>query len=440
MRAHAVRPLTGKPQRGRVVTGPAATRPLRPDRGVLAGEPEDVLAPHDDPYYEPLDPRVLADPHPYYRRLREAHPVHWHGMLGSWVVTEHAAGRRVLADPARYASDFRRAGIEVPAASVSLQRLDPPEHTGIRRLLIAALHEMPQRALADRLRETMTSRLLGLADSCPADLVRGFARPVALDTISRYLGVQPPGGEEFERYSNAIVRSMDAGLDPSRAEAGNEARAKLRDLVAGWLAAENQTGFVAAARRARHVRPGISADLLANSLRAVLHAGYESSSRLLGAVLLRLARRPGLLDLLSGSDGADDLADELVRLDGSVQADGRICVADGELGGQRVRRGDVVIVLLAAANRDPAVFPSPDEVNPRPRRGLHLGFGRGAHSCLGAALVTLQLRTLFSCLRDNGITLTLADCPVWEDTATLRGLTTLPVHVSVRRKTALRWR
>ncbi|MGW7538455.1 cytochrome P450 [Amycolatopsis sp. NPDC054798] len=402
------------------------------------------MAPHDnppdDPYYEPLDPRVLADPHPYYRRLREAHPVYWHGMLGSWVVTEHAAGRQVLADPACYASDFRRAGIEVPAASVSLQRLDPPEHTGIRRLLISALHQVPQRAMAEHLRATMTSRLRALAGDRPADLVWGFARPVALDTISRYLGVQPPDGEEFECYSNAIVRSMNAGLDPSRAEPGNRARAELSELVAGWLADENETGFVAAASRARRLRPDISADLLANSLRAVLHAGYESSSRLLGAALLRLARRPGLLDLASGPDGADDLADELARLDGSVQADGRMCVADGELGGQRIRRGDVVIVLLAAANRDPAVFPSPDKVNPRPRRGLHLGFGRGAHSCLGAALVTLQLRTLFDCLRDNGITLTLAGCPVWEDTATLRGLTSLPVQVSVRRKTPLYWR
>ncbi|WP_344275225.1 cytochrome P450, partial [Amycolatopsis albidoflavus] len=410
------------------------------DRGVLAGEPEDVLAPHDDPYFEPLDPRVLADPHPYYRRLREAHPVYWHGMLGSWVVTEHAAGRQVLADTARYAADFRRAGIDVPAASVNLQQLDPPEHTGIRRLLVCALHQVPQRAMADHLRTTMTSRLLALGEACPADLVWGFARPVALDAISRYLGVQPPDGEEFERYSNAIVRSMDSGLDPSRAEAGDQARARLSELVAGWLADDNQIGFVAAARRARYVRPGISADLLANSLRAVLHAGYESSSRLLGAALLRLARRPGLLDQLSALDGADDLADELVRLDGSVQADGRICVADGELGGQRIRRGDVVIVLLAAANRDPAVFPCPDEVNPRPRRGLHLGFGRGAHSCLGAALVNLQLRTLFDCLRDNGITLTLAGCPAWEDTATLRGLTSLPVQVSVRRKTSLHWR
>ncbi|WP_406632312.1 cytochrome P450 [Amycolatopsis sp. WGS_07] len=398
------------------------------------------MAPQHDPYYEPLDPRVLADPHPYYRRLREEHPVYWHGMLGSWVVTEHAAGRQVIADSSRYASDFRRAGIEVPAASASLQRLDPPEHTGIRRLLVSALHQLPQRAMAEHLRAAMTARLLALADSRPADLVWGFARPIALDTISRYLGVQPPDGADFELRSNAIVRSMDAGLDPSRAEAGNRARAELSELVSGWLADENQTGFVAAANRARCARTGISSDLLANSLRAVLHAGYESSSRLLGAVLLRLARRPGLLDLLSGVDGAEELADELVRLDGSVQADGRMCVADGELGGQRIRRGDTVIVLLAAANRDPAVFPCPDEVNPRPQRGLHLGFGRGAHSCLGAALVGLQLRTLFCCLRDNGITLTLAGAPVWEDTATLRGLTSLPVQVSVRRTASPRWR
>ncbi|MFD2467768.1 cytochrome P450 [Amycolatopsis silviterrae] len=390
------------------------------------------MAPHD-PYYEPLASRVIADPHPFYRRLREANPVYWHGMLNSWVVTEHAVGGQVLADPARYASDFRRAGVEVPNKSLSLQRLDPPEHTGIRHLLVTALHELPLRTMAGHLRAEMAARLAALAGAGPADLVTGFARPVALTAICRYLGVAPPDGEEFERHSNAIVRSMDAGLDPSRAAAGIRARAELSGLVAGWLADEDRSGFLAAAVQAQRARPGISADLLANSLRAVLHAGYESASRLLGAALLRLARQPDLLALLSVEGGAERLADELVRLDGSVQADGRVCVADGELGGQRIRRGDVVIVLLAAANRDPAVFPDPDAVDPRRRRGLHLGFGRGAHACLGAVLVGLQLRILFEALRDNGIVLEQVGDPVWEDTATLRGLTSLPVRVSARR-------
>ncbi|WIX91426.1 cytochrome P450 [Amycolatopsis sp. DG1A-15b] len=398
------------------------------------------MAPYDnrdskphDPYYEPLSPEVIADPHPFYRRLREAHPVYWHGMLDSWVVTGHAAGRQVLTDTTRYASDFRRAGIDVPNTALSLQRLDPPDHTRIRHLLVTALHELPLRTTAEHLRAVMTARLTALAGTGPADLVTGFARPVALETICGYLGVRPPDGVDFELQSNAIVRSMDAGLDPSRAEAGIRARAALSSLVAGWLADDDRSGFVAAARRAQQAQPEITEDLLANSLRAILHAGYESSSRLLGAALLRLARQPALLDLLATPEGADDLADEIVRLDGSVQADGRVCVADGELGGRRIRRGQVVIVLLAAANRDPAVFPSPDEVNPRPRRGRHLGLGRGAHACLGAALVRQQLQTLFGCLRHDGFTITSTDRPRWEDTATLRGLTSLPAEVSARR-------
>ncbi len=412
---------------------------------MLTEKPGVALAPYDnrdneprDPFYEPLSPAVIADPHPFYRRLRTAHPVYRHGMLGSWVVTGHAAGREVLTDTNRYASDFRRAGIEVPNTSLSLQRLDPPEHTRIRHLLVTALHELPLRTTAGHLRAAMSTRLSALADAGPADLVADFARPVALETICGYLGVRPPDGAEFELWSNAVVRSMDAGLDPSRAEAGIRARAALSGLVARWLADEDRSGFVAAARKAQQTQPGITDGLLANSLRAVLHAGYESSSRLLGAVLLRLARQPGLLDLLSAPERADDLADELIRLDGSVQADGRVCVADGELGGLRIRRGEVVIVLLAAANRDPAVFPRPDEVNPRPRRGLHLGLGRGAHACLGAALVRQQLQTLFGCLRDGEVTLTLTGHPRWEETATLRGLVSLPAAVSIRRAAAVR--
>ncbi len=391
-----------------------------------------------DPYYEPLAPHVIADPHPFYRRLREAHPVYWHPMLDSWVVTEHAAASRVLTDTTRYASDFRRAGFEVPDAALSLQGLDPPEHTEIRHLLVTALRELPQRAMAEQLGTDMTARLTALAVTGSTDLVTDFARPVALGAICHYLGVHRPSGEEFELRSNAIVRSMDAGLDPSRAEPGTQAKAELSELVAGWLADEARSGFIAAALRAQAARPGVTPELLANSLRAILHAGYESSSRLLGAALLRLARQPDLLDLLSAPDGADGLASELVRLDGSVQADGRVCVLDGELGTQRIRRGDVVIVLLAAANRDPAVFPRPDEVDPRARRGQHLGFGRGAHACLGATLVGLQLRTLFDSLRDNEITLEPAGAPVWEDTATLRGLTSLPVRVSARPKARVR--
>jgi cytochrome P450 len=385
----------------------------------------------NDQLYDPLAPDVIADPYPFYRRLRETHPVYRHEVLDSWVVTGYADCREVLADPAHYASDFRRVGAAVPAAQLSIQALDPPEHTAIRHLLVTALHEQPLRAMADHVRAVVAHRCALLADRPGVvDLVPGLVRPVALSTICRFLGVEPPDGASFEELSNAIVWSMDAGLDPSRAEPGDRARGELSALIAGWLRDPDGPGFLGAAERARRGQPAITVDLLANSLRAVLHAGYESASRLLGASLLRLAGQADLVSALSTPDGTESLVDELIRLDGPVQADARVCVTDRHLGSRRLRRGDVVLLFLAAANRDPAVFADPDRVDLGRQRGLHLALGRGAHSCLGASLASLELRILLESLDRAGLRFRLAGSPVWEATATLRGLASLPVTVT----------
>ncbi|MFI1195133.1 cytochrome P450 [Micromonospora sp. NPDC020750] len=380
-----------------------------------------------DPIYDPLAPSVIADPYPYYRKLRETNTVHWHEFLDSWVVTGYAECRQVLGDTTNFGSDFRRIGVEIPDTQLSVQSLDPPEHGTIRHLLVSALHEQPLTTVRQQFATIVARQLSELSGQPGAvDLVSRFARPVALRTITAFLGVPPPDGAEFEQWSNAIVRSMDAGIEPARAEPGNQARAELSRLVTQWLADADERGFVGAARRAARAQD-VPAAVLANSLRAVLHAGYESVSRLLGGVLTRLVRHP---ELLAGPATTDEaLIDELIRLDGPVQADARVCVRDREVGGQAVRRGDVLVLFIAAANRDPAVFPDPDAVRLNRRRGLHLAFGRGAHACLGAGLATLQLREVLRALRAGGLRLAPAGPATYEPTATLRGLAELSVSV-----------
>ncbi|MEO3777227.1 cytochrome P450 [Micromonospora sp. B11E3] len=382
-----------------------------------------------DASYDPLAPPVIADPYPHYRKLRETNKVHWHEVLDSWVVTGYAECRQVLGDTTDFGSDFRRVGVDIPDTQLSVQSLDPPEHGAIRHLLVSALHEQPLEAVRQRAAASAADQLAELAGQVgPVDLVRRFARPVALRTITAFLGVPPPDGEQFEQWSNAIVRSMDAGLDPARAEPGNHARAELSRLVAGWLADADERGFLGAARRAARTED-VPVAVLANSLRAVLHAGYESVSRLLSGVLARLVRHPGLLAASATPHATEALLDELLRLDGPVQADARVCVDDSTVGGQPIRRGDVLVLFLAAANRDPAVFPDPDVVRLDRRRGLHLAFGRGAHACLGAGLASLQLREVLAALRAGGLRFTPAGPAAYEPTATLRGLAELPVSV-----------
>ncbi|GAB2722550.1 cytochrome P450 [Kitasatospora kifunensis] len=383
-----------------------------------------------DPIYNPLAPEVIADPYPFYRRLREHNRVYWHAVLNSWVLTGYEECRQVLGDTAAFGSDFRRVGAQIPEAQLNVQSLDPPEHGAIRHLLVTALHEQSPAAMADRVTEIATAHVSALrGQGRPVDLVQQFARPVALRTMSEFLGVASPDGPQFEELSNAIVRSMDAGLDPSRAEPGTQARGELSRLVGEWLRDTDGAGFIGAARRAALASPQVPPSLLANSLRAVLHAGYESVSRLLGNALARLVANPALLAGAGDPVRLDGLIEELIRLDGPVQADARVATQDRVVGAEKIRRGEVVVLFLAAANRDPGVFAHPDDVDPGRRRGVHVAFGRGAHACLGASLATAQLRAVLTALSGSGLSLTAAAAPVFDLTATLRGPHSLPVFV-----------
>lgn len=383
-----------------------------------------------DPVYNPLSPEAIADPYIFYRRLRENSPVYWHSVLDSWVVTGYGECRQALSDVAAFGSDFRRVGEETPDALLSVQSLDPPEHGRIRHLLVSALREQPLSAMADHVSEITTSQMVSLSEkSRRVDLISDLARPVALRSMCRFLGVEAPDGPYFENLSNAIVRSMDSGLEPERAAPGVQARDELSRMVGEWLSGATDDGFIGAARRALHADPHVSVSLLENSLRAVLHAGYESVSRLLGNALARLVASPELLSEATGGFRLDALADELIRLDTPVQADARVCVTDRFLGSERVRRGDVVILFLAAANRDPAVFARPDMVDLSRPRGLHMSFGRGAHACIGSGLAIMQLRAVLSALQSAELAFEPAAPGVYERTATLRGLSSLPVSV-----------
>jgi cytochrome P450 len=380
-----------------------------------------------DDRYDPLAPDVLADPYPVYAQLRASGAVRWHTKLASWLVTEHAACCEVLRRTDLFGSDFRRIGEQLPGSALSIQLLDPPDHTPVRHLFAAAVRARAFRVLSDDIGRIARRHMEATLGPEPFDFITRVARPVAVDTVTYVLGVPTPDGEEFEAVSNAIVRSMDGGLDPSRVEPGRQARRRLSEMVDDWTATARGDGMLAyvAANRERY---GVRADVATNSVRAVLHAGYESASRLLGNAAATLVRRPEAYAALHDPDLLDDTVEEFVRYDAPVQADARACVTDTVLAGCPVRRGDVVVLLLGAANRDPAAFEDPDAFVPARRPNRHLGFGLGAHACLGAQLARIELAAVLRAVAGTGRTLALAGAPEQEPTATLRGLRGLPVR------------
>ncbi|MEU2613189.1 cytochrome P450 [Micromonospora sp. NPDC007271] len=350
-----------------------------------------------DELFNPLDPEVIRDPYPIYRALRESDPVHWHEQLGAWILTRHADCTQVLKNPDIFAADFRKVGIPTPGPLLSLQTLDPPDQTPLRHFAVDALRRQDLRALEQEAAARAESLLDGLADRDTIDFVTDFATPFTLGTISHLVGMPPPeADEEWRRHNDRLHRSMDAGLDPDSEEAGLAARQHFSDYVARWLARRPETGisgYVAANREGLDYAD----EVLFNSLRAFWHAGFEVPARFLGNALMTLQQYPEVVNELSGAH-VDTAVEELVRFSGPVHVVSRAATEDVTIAGRTVHRGDMVVVVLAAANRDPERFTDPETLDLTRDPNPHLGFGRGTHSCLGNVVARIEARVALRAL------------------------------------------
>ncbi|MBW4717815.1 cytochrome P450 [Saccharothrix obliqua] len=369
--------------------------------------------------FAPLSPTMLADPHAVYARLRAEDPVHWHDQLNAWVVTRHDDCTRILKDTAAFGSDPRALGKPIPETVLSLQTLDPPEHTAVRRRFLHPLRAREEGVWDAEIRRAARDVVAGLGEV--SDFVRDVAEPLALHAVCVLYGIPfPADHERFRTASRTLVLGMDAGLDPARREPALVARDEINGMIARWRADAAPGGVLAA------VDPGDDR-VLRNSLRAVFDAGYSTTSNLLSNAVHRLtARRAWRGAELAALDGR--AADELVRLAGPVQAVSRHCKEDVELRGRRVRRGDVLVVVLAGANRDPEVFPDPDVADFGRSPNPHLGLGRGAHACFGGHLGKQLLLVLLGELSRLDLVEAAGEA-VLRPTATQRGLDRLPIRI-----------
>jgi cytochrome P450 len=376
-----------------------------------------------------LDPDVLRDPYPAYRRLREHAPVAWDADISAWVVTGYRECATVLRDTESFCSDWRRLDEPTPRSMLSIQSLDPPEHTAIRRLMLEAFRALDGDGLRRAISDGVHDLLGDAAGRASFDFVSEFAEPLALRTVTHLLGVPAPEQAWFVPVSHTVVDAMDASLRPECYEPGVAARAELAALAGTWLDAPAADGVLAHAA-ASGARPGIDRDILLNTLRTVLHAGFESGSRFLAAGLLALLRTPQ--GLRSATDAP--AAGELARYAGPVQADSRGCVRDATLAGQPISKGQVVTLLIGAANRDPRAFDQPESLRLDRLPNHHLGFGRGAHACLGTALALQLAEVTFTVLGQRYPEARLAAEPQFRPNATLRGLERLEVTLRPARR------
>ncbi|ALG09890.1 type I polyketide synthase [Kibdelosporangium phytohabitans] len=321
-----------------------------------------------------------------------------------WLVTGHAAARKVLSDNTFSARlDLKRFPVGKPAAAAHAQpappgfflNQDPPEHTRYRELLQRRFTMHRMRTLAPRI-EAIVGDCLREMDRLgpPVDLVKHFAVPVPSRVMCELLGVPYEDRAHFEDVASALV-----GTDTdAMTEAFGEITAYLFDLMRGKREkpADDMLSELAA--------EGSLVDAeLASIAFLLLVAGFETTANMLGIGTYALLSNPDQLARLRADPSLTDKAvDELLRYL-SIPQYGltRTALADTELDGHKIRKGEVLTVSVPAANRDPLRFPDPDTLDIGRSSATHLTFGHGVHACIGQGLALIEMRIAYTALFDR---------------------------------------
>ncbi|NMO52382.1 cytochrome P450 [Actinoplanes sp. TBRC 11911] len=378
--------------------------------------------------------RSPADPHPLLKRLRAERPVTPirlpSGETG-WLVTRHDDVRRCLADD-RLIKDgstsvtgdrFAASDADWRATGRHLLSLDPPEHTGLRRVVQGAFTRQRIERLRGFVRATTTRLLDDLATDGEHDFIAEFAVPLPIQVLSELLGVPANDRGAFRQWTLALT---GAASPEGRASARSDLLAYIRKLLAAKSDAPGPDLMSALL-----VSESLSRDELTSMVTMLLIAGHDTTVNLLGNGMHLLLTHPAQRDLLIEQPELMPLAvDEMLRFDSPAQsATHRRTTADITLGDQTIPAGTTVLLSLLSANRD---LPGADTFDVEAATPSHLAFGHGIHHCLGAPLARLEAEVAFAALLRRFPRMRLRDDfrPAWRLSALVHGLESLPVRTA----------
>ncbi|WP_234533448.1 cytochrome P450 family protein [Streptomyces shenzhenensis] len=392
-----------------------------------------------------------ADPYPTYAWLREHSPVRWTKLpsgVEAWLVTRYDDARQALADGrlsknpdhhAEGAHSKSRTGIPGERSAnlmTHLLNIDPPDHTRLRRLVSQAFTPRRVAQFGPRVQELTDDLIDRFAPQGKADLIHDFAFPLPIYAICDLLGVPREDQDKLREWAGMMIRH-GGGPRGGVARSVKKIRAYLADLIhrkRGLLGEDLISGLIRASDQGEHLTENEAAAMCF----VLLFAGFETTINLIGNGVHALLRNPTQRDRLQQSIERGDTAlldtgvEELLRYDGPVElATWRFATETLSIGGQPINTGDPVLVVLAAADRDPARFSEPDTLDLARIDNQHLGYGHGIHYCLGAPLARLEgrtaLRTLLLRLPDLRLAADPADLR-WRGGLIMRGLRELPVQ------------
>jgi cytochrome P450 len=393
-----------------------------------------------------LDPANRADPYRICAQFRDSGPFQLSGANVA-VFSTYRDCDEVLRHPSsssdRLKSTLARRALENgsaprPMGPPGFLFLDPPDHTRLRKLVSKAFAPKVVNALQPEISSLVGGLLDRIAEKGEFEVVEDLAHPLPVAVICRLLGVPLEDEPRFSRASALLAQSLDPFVAfTGQLQAGVEERQQavrwLREYFHGLIEERRSRpgdDFISGLIAVEESGDQLSHDEIISTCTLLLIAGHETTVNLIGNAILAMLRNPIQWAALGADAGrAPAIVEETLRYDPPVQLIGRIAADDMAIAGIEVPAGDVMMLLLAAAQRDPAEFDRPDAFDPDRGALRHLGFGRGAHYCLGAPLARLEAGAALSAVTARFPDARLGSEPRYKSNVTLRGLSELTVAI-----------
>lgn len=396
-----------------------------------------------DHLWKPFDRLHIANPYAMYKRLREEDPVHF-AQTGEWIITRYEDTRNILRSNDFLAGNrfsWLKKGIHYfkykdldfsnieNAMTGFLLFINPPNHTRIRKFIQQVWNT---REVEGIIKTNLDTLLPSTSDSF--DLIKDLGKPLPAMTIGKILGLPEDDYTYLKEQGSVMIKALDLYISFKDIVRINEAAGNFITYFKKVIAEKEQNpddGIISRLIRLNQQEHVLDGDELISSCILLFIAGEETSVSLMGTGLYNLISRPDDLTLLRNNPEKIPAAiEELLRYDAPVQIVGRVAGKDCQVGGKTIKQGDTLTICLGSANRDPEVFERADEFVMDRNPNKHLGFGAGAHYCLGDWLARIQTQMMLTALLGRYKTIELLNpIPQWNNNLAIRCLTELPAKI-----------
>lgn len=396
-----------------------------------------------DHLWKPFDRAHIANPYAMYKKLREEDPVHF-SQTGEWIITRYEDTRNILRNSDFLVGNrfewlkkgigyFKYKDLDFTNIEAAMKGfilfLNPPHHTRIRKFI----HQVwNSRDVASTIQQNLDTLLPARADSF--DLVKDLGKPLPAMTIGKILGLPEADYVYLKEQGTVMIKALDLYISFKDIVRVNEAAGNFIAYFQKIIEHKKKnpdTGIISRLIELNAQENVLDGEELTSTCILLFIAGEETSVSLMSTGLYHLISRPDELDILrKNPDKIPAAIEELLRYDAPVQIVGRIAGKDCEISGKTIKQGDTLTICLGSANRDPQVFDNADEFIMHRDPNKHLGFGGGAHYCLGDWLARIQTEMMIRSILERYETIEMKDTvQQWNNNLAIRCLTQLPVAV-----------